>query len=545
MATLKNPILPGFYPDPSICRVGEDFYLACSSFEEYPGLPIFHSRDLMNWEQICYAMTAENGFHVERNCMNGGVMAPTLRYWNGTYYIINTNFSHDGNYIVTAKDPAGPWSQPHWLRDVPGIDASLFFDDDGQCYVIGTGENWPNGKGGLRQGIWVAKFDIQNYKMASEPVAIFGGAFADVASPESPHIYHIGDYYYLLIAEGGTEHYHSATIARARNVFGPYENNPANPLITHRHMGFYCPIGNVGHADLVDLPDGSWYAVMLASRLVDRKSKNLGRETYICPVTWERDWPLFSPETGKMEWEYPAPNLPEHPFPARNPVDDFDSPTLGVDWSFWGRPYTDFWKVANSKLTLKCIPQAMAEPLRHEGFVHTVAYNFFAPALCQRQLEPNEAWACQMTFTPAGRETAGMVVRQAMNHQYRFERAVVDGVQKLRLVLNTADFDVPSYIPSFQAREHITVLAETEWNENSVVLALHMKGNQYTFLCGRDRDHLNVFAEADGFAINPEKVGCMVGTMAGVFASGNGTESDNEASFDWFLHRQEGDRQRV
>ncbi len=545
MTALKNPLIPGFYPDPTVCRVGEDFYLACSSFEEFPGIPVFHSKDLVNWEQICYAMTAENGFHVERNCMNGGVMAPTLRYHNGTYYIINTNFSHDGNYIVTAKNPAGPWSEPHWLRDVPGIDASIFFDEDGQCYVMGTGDNWPDGKGGLRQGIWVAKFDIENYKMASEPVAVFGGAFSGAASPEAPHLYHIGEYYYLLIAEGGTEHYHSATVARARDIFGPYENNPANPVITHRHMGYRCPIGNVGHADLTELPDGSWYAVMLASRLVDGVSKNMGRETYICPVIWERGWPLFSPETGKLEWEYPAPALPEHPFPAKKPVDDFDSPELGLDWSFWGRPYAQFWRVENSKLYLRCIPQAMAETLRHEGFVHTVAYGYFAPALCQRQLEPDETVACRMTFDPRENETAGLVVRQAMNHQYRLEMACVGGKRVLRLVLNTSDFDVPCYIPSFQAREHTKVIAETEWSGTDAVLELRMRGNRYTFLCGGSREELKVFAEADGYAINPEKVGCMVGTMVGVFASGNGADSRNEAAFDWFEHRQEGDRQRV
>ena len=125
--TIKNPILPGFYPDPSICRVGDDFYMICSSFEMYPGIPVFHSKDLANWEQLGYAMTKENGFHVEANVVAGGVMAPTIRYFDGIYYIINANFGDKGNFIVTATDPAGPWSEPYWLDDVPGIDASLFF----------------------------------------------------------------------------------------------------------------------------------------------------------------------------------------------------------------------------------------------------------------------------------------------------------------------------------------------------------------------------------------------------------------------------------
>ena len=141
MKKFQNPIVPGFFPDPSVCRVGEDFYLVCSSFELCPGIPLFHSRDLQHWEQLCYVMTPENGFHVEKNCGNGGVMAPTIRYHDGTFYVINCNFSDRGNFIVTAKDPAGPWSEPHWLTDVPGIDASFFFDTDDRCYIMGTANN--------------------------------------------------------------------------------------------------------------------------------------------------------------------------------------------------------------------------------------------------------------------------------------------------------------------------------------------------------------------------------------------------------------------
>ncbi len=154
---LVNPILPGYYPDPSICRNGEDFYLVCSSFEMDPGLPVFHSRDLAHWHQIGNAMTRENGFHMERNCGVGGLMATTIRYHQGTYYIINTNLADKGNYIITASDPAGPWSEPHWMENVPGIDASLFIDEDGQAYVIGIGNVWDNGTGVKERGIWIAK----------------------------------------------------------------------------------------------------------------------------------------------------------------------------------------------------------------------------------------------------------------------------------------------------------------------------------------------------------------------------------------------------
>lgn len=540
MSKLHNPIIPGFYPDPSICRVDDDYYIVCSSFELSPAVPVFHSKDLVNWEQICYAFTPDNGFHMEKNCMNGGIMAPTIRYHEGTFYIMNMNYSDAGNYIITATDPAGPWSKPHWLTDVPGIDASLFFDDDGQCYVIGTAQCWPKEGGGIRQGVWVAKYDIENFKVVGETVPIFGGAFAGAASPEAPHLYHIGEYYYLMIAEGGTEHYHSETIARSKDVFGPYENNPANPLITHRHMGFRCPIGNVGHADLVELPDGSWYAVMLASRLIDGVSKNLGRETFICPVVWERGWPLFSPETGKLEWEYDAPAcLPEHPFAAKPATDDFSSENLNLDWSVWGTPYVKFHEIADSQLTIRCIHQKLIEPLRQMGTESADSRIYFAPFLCQRQIQPNETIATRMHFAPRGSESAGLATVQAMNHQIHFQLANVDGVKKLQLLQFTADYYLPPYIPGFSAETHRTVLAETEWTGESVVLQLKLEGNRYTASYGADEDSLTVLGVADALNVNPEKVGCMVGTMLGVFATGNGEDVDNAAKFDYFTHTQD------
>lgn len=375
-------------------------------------------------------------------------------YHDGTFYIINMNYSDRGNFIITAKDPAGPWSQPHWLPDVPGIDASIFFDHDGKCYVMGTAQCWPNETGGIRQGVWVAAYDIENFRVIGEPVPIYGGAFAGAASPEAPHIYHIGEYYYLMIAEGGTEHFHSETIARSKNIFGPYENNPANPLITHRHMGYRCPIGNVGHADLVELPDGSWYAVMLASRLIDGVSKNLGRETFICPVEWERGWPLFTPETGKLEWRYDAPAcLPEHKCVPKQAVDDFDHEKLNLDWSAWGTPYGEFYHISDSKLAIRCIRQSLVEELRQMGTESPDSRVYYAPFLAQRQIQPRETVRTRMTFAPEGNESAGLAAVQAMNHQIHFQMANVDGVRKIQILLFTADYHLPPLHSWFHCRD--------------------------------------------------------------------------------------------
>ncbi len=538
---IKNPILPGFYPDPSICRVGDDFYMVCSSFELYPGIPVFHSKDLAHWEQLCYAMTKENGFHVEANVGTGGVMAPTIRYHDGIFYIINANFCDKGNFIVTATDPSGPWSCPHWLDDVPGIDASLFFDDDGKAYVLGTGNVVERADGTMDRGIWICAFDVQKMKTIGAPKTIWDSALRVATSPEAPHIYKVGSYYYLVIAEGGTEHYHAVTVARSKDLFGWYEGNPANPVMTHRQFGFYYPIDNVGHADLIDTPDGHWYAVLLASRIIDGQHKNLGRETYICPVIWERDWPVFSPESGRIDWEYPADTklawTPYAPAPAR---DDFDAPILGLDWSMWGTPYGDFYQIADSRLSLRCFKRSMSDPFKPlRGQPKLTDPENTVSFVGRRQTGISFDVSCAMEFTPENQESAGLVIMQATNHQYRLERAVEDGRQVLRLVLVTTAFNVPPHVPGFTYTTSTEVLACVEYEKRRIVLGVKARRQRYDFYYGTDEADRCLYENADGRRINPEIVGGMVGTMIGMFASGNGTMSSNTAEFDWFSYENQ------
>lgn len=531
---IQNPIIPGFYPDPSICRVGEDFYLANSSFELSPGIPIFHSKDLAHWEQIGYAISPENGFKVTKGSMVGGVMAPTIRYHNGLFYIINANFADKGNFIITAENPAGPWSMPHYLDDVPGIDASLFFDNDDQCYIMGTGNVWDNGAGVMERGIWLAKYDIANYKMAGEPVTIFNSAMRGAASPESPHLYHIGDYYYLMIAEGGTEHYHSVVVARSKELFDFYENCPANPVLTHRHMGFRSSFINMGHADFVDTPDGNWYAVLLGSRLIEGECKNLGRETFIVPVIWEREWPLFSPETGKVELEYDAdPDLPWVEYPAENTFDDFNSEKLPLYWNTWGIPKEGIISVADSKAKLRCFHRSLTDELE-PMFGAPERNDRYVSALLRRQRAMHVTATCAMHFTPVGTESAGLAVVQAMNHQFHLERAVDQGKQVLRLVCYSAEYPCPPYFPGFTSKTYCQTISQVEWDGADIVLQMELDKETFTVRYGRDIKALNILCVANGRRINPEKVGCMAGTMIGMFASGNGEKSDNEAEFDWF-----------
>ena len=305
----KNPIMPGFYPDPSLLAVDGDYYLINSTFAYFPGLPIMHSRDLVHWEQIGNAMHRQSQLPLPNAGHSAGLFAPTMRYYNGTYYVICTNVSFGGNYIVTADNPAGPWSEPHYLKGADGIDPSLFFDEDGRCYYIGT---HPNPEGYSYNGdyyIWIQEVDIEKFELIGEVHNVWNGAMKKVPWPEGPHIYKRGEYYYIMHAEGGTGPEHAVSVCRSRNIFGPYENNYCNPILTHRHLGQKYPIKYVGHADLFETPNGEWYMVMLAVRPLEGYT-TMGRETFLAKVIWENDWPVVNPGVGILTDEVEI-DLPE------------------------------------------------------------------------------------------------------------------------------------------------------------------------------------------------------------------------------------------
>ena len=307
--TATNPILSGFYPDPSICAVGEDFYLVNSTFAYFPGLPIMHSKDLAHWEQIGNACDRESQLPLGDTGHSRGLFAPTIRYHGGTFYIICTNVSYGGNFIITATDPAGPWSEPHYIEGADGIDPSLFFDEDGTCYYIGT---HPNPAGCQYDGdwyIWIQELDIKNMKLVGEVHNVWNGAMRNIIWPEGPHLYKIGEYYYIMHAEGGTGPDHAVTVCRSKNVYGPYENNFCNPILTHRHLGRKYPIRYVGHADLVKTINDEWYMVMLAVRPLEGYT-TMGRETFLAKVEWENDWPVVNPGVGRLT-DTVEINLPE------------------------------------------------------------------------------------------------------------------------------------------------------------------------------------------------------------------------------------------
>jgi xylan 1,4-beta-xylosidase len=300
----RNPVLPGFHPDPSICRAGKDYYLAVSSFEYFPGVPVYHSRNLVNWEPEGYAFTRREQLDLTGCAPSAGIYAPTLRFYRGKFYLITTNVSAKGHILIHADHAEGPWSDPVTVEQ-NGIDPSLLFDGDRVYFCCNN-----LGAGG-RQGIFLSEIDLQTGRTLTEPKCISFGTGGRYV--EGPHLYHIGAYYYLMVSEGGTEYGHMVTVFRAGNPYGPYEACPHNPVLTHRDAGGN-PVQATGHADLVEAADGKWWMVCLGIR--PQKGcllHHLGRETFLMPVMWDQDgWPHVNHDrllTEEMDEELPL--LPE------------------------------------------------------------------------------------------------------------------------------------------------------------------------------------------------------------------------------------------
>jgi xylan 1,4-beta-xylosidase len=290
--TVQRPVIPGFHPDPSICRVVDTYYLVTSSFEYAPGVPIFQSTDLRSWEQIGNVLDRPSQLDVTSAGPSGGIFAPTLRHHGGRFWMITTNWSDDGGQLlVWADEPAGPWSEPVRIPSAVGIDPDLAWDEDGTCLMTYAGFGPEGGEGIVQSAI-----DPRTGKVLTERRWLWSGTGGKF--PEGPHLYRIGDWWYLLIAEGGTERGHSITIARGPSPSGPFESNPDNPILTHR--GTDEPVQNTGHADLVQRSDGTWAIVYhgVRPRGSSPEWHVLGRETFADEVVWQDGWPVLS---GRIE----------------------------------------------------------------------------------------------------------------------------------------------------------------------------------------------------------------------------------------------------
>ncbi|MCL2194030.1 MAG: glycoside hydrolase family 43 protein [Treponema sp.] len=514
MKTFSNPILPGFYPDPSVCRVGGDFYLVTSTFAYFPGVPIFHSKDLVHWRQIGNVLDRPEQLPLKGAEVSQGIFAPTIRYNDGIFYMITTNVSGGGNFLVTATDPAGPWSAPHYIAGADGIDPSLFFDTDGKCYYHGTCEKREEDRRYYGDNeIYLQELDLAEVKLVGERHVIWHCALKNAVWPEAPHVYKIGEYYYLLISEGGTAHEHAITVARSKSLTGYYEGHKGNPIMTHRHLGRDYPIVNVGHGDLVETANGEWWMVLLASRPYGGRYRNLGRETFLVPVSWEDGWPVVNYGIGLVRETERAPNLTPAPSNECTSYDFGKIQNFPMNMMFLRNPVTEDYALKNAGpeggLHLRLNKNAITE-------LDTVSY------YCIRQQHMSFKVHTSMQFQPnAENECAGLVIFQSHKYHYQFVVTLKNGDKILRVI--KCD------------NGEQTVLAEQSCDAPANDMRITAKGQDLSFYYGNYGKA--VYENADARILSTDVAGGFVGTTIGIYASSNGVEAgDRFARFGEFSY---------
>ena len=502
----QNPVIPGCYPDPSICRVGSDYYLVNSSFGYFPGVPIFHSKNLVNWEQIGYVLNRKEQLDLSKAQTILGIFAPTIRYNKGVFYMITTNITNRGNFYVTTKDPAGAWSNPIWI-ETPGIDPSLFFDDDGKVYVTST-QNW----GLVKNGIVMSEIDISTGKLLTKPISIWQGTGGRY--PEGPHIYKKDGFYYLMIAEGGTEYGHKITIARSKNIWGTYDSNPANPILTHANANAESnPIQGVGHGDLVQTTEGSWFMVMLGARPIE-SHQFLGRETFLAPVVWkENEFPIVN-GTGTIALEMTVDKLPE-PLKPKNYTqnDAFNGEKLGFEWNYINDPTTQNYSLSERK-----------GYLRLWGSEIPLSQNMGVTFVGRRQQHFNFRATTTLEFKPStDNEEAGIAIYRDAQHHYKLFIHKVGKKRELVLSYN---------IGKIKAIEKRVTL-----KEGSITLTISGTQEFYQFGFSQGNDPATIFEKVNTRYLSFETAGGMTGVYMGLYASGNDRPSKAPADFDSFMYK--------
>ncbi len=508
-----NPILPGYRPDPSICFANGWFYAVNSSFAYFPGVPVSRSRDLVHWENLGHVLTRPSQLPLEQAGTSRGIFAPAISHHKGTFYMVTTNVSGGGNFYVTAKDPAGPWSDPVWLPGVDGIDPSFFFDDaTGKAWLVNNGpppENKPLYDG--HRAIWIQEFDEATGQLVGPRSIIVNGGTDIAKKPvwiEGPHIFRRGDWLYLIAAEGGTAEAHSEVVFRSKSPTGPWVPWEKNPILTQRDLPKErpFPVSCAGHADLVDAGSAGWWAVFLACRPYADNLFATGRETFLLPVTWTEDgWPVILKKGEAIPYAANAPALPQKEA-AKNPIlsgdfswtDDFAGETLRPDWATLRTPKGAWWEIGGTKcggraLLLSAGPATLASKGRPSCALYRIQH---ANSLTEIEFIPPESLATD----------AGLAFHQSENFNYFF------GVRKsgggYEIFLEKTEKGVTT-IP---ARAAILLLEGTavrlKAQLNDAVLSFHYCENS----------EWKKLADADGAILTTERAGGFVGTTVGPFA---------------------------
>lgn len=512
-SSFYNPILPGWYSDPSICTNGEgDYFLVTSTFTYFPGVPLFHSTDLVNWKQVGHILSRESQLdNIATQHVSGGIFAPDIAYnpANKTYYMITTNVGA-GNFFVKTTDPFGEWSDPVYLPEVQGIDPAFFFDADGKAYIVNNDDapdNKPEYPG--HRTVRVVEFDTATDSCVGERKIVVNKGCRPEEKPiwcEGPHIYTLDGLYYLMTAEGGTGDWHSEVIYRGKTPFGPYEPYEGNPILTQRHLdrNRANPITCAGHADLVKTTEGDWWAVFLACRPNEEGYENLGRETFMMPVRWTSDgWPVIT------EGDQEIPVVVERPGVKRGDNvtfgnfewnDDFSSPQLGMEWLTLRGAASDHYSLSEfpGHLLMKCAPVSSTQK--------TVI-----PYVGRRVQHHKYECSTRMVYRPeTPDECAGMLIMKDEFHQYLLGRCCDSDSNYL--VIRKIGKDVGEDL----AR------ASIDRSLDAVDLKLVSEGPTYSFLYSTDKGATwsTLLAGVDARFTSTAEAGGFTGTTVGLYATG-------------------------
>ncbi|WP_372776171.1 glycoside hydrolase family 43 protein [Mangrovibacterium sp.] len=513
-----NPILQGCYPDPAICRKGDDYYLVCSSFALFPGVPIFHSKDLVNWTDLGGVLNNESEFDLHDCGISAGVYAPGITYnpHNDTFYMIVTAFSGGlGNIIVKTKDPKQGWGSPIKL-DFGGIDPSIFFDDDGKGYIVHNdapdrGKERYNGHRVIK--VW--EYDVENDNVipGTDKIIVDGGV--DLSKKpiwiEAPHLYKKDGKYYLMCAEGGTGGWHSEVIFIGDSPKGPFTPAPSNPILTQRYFekDRKNKVDWAGHADLVEGPDGKYYGVFLAIRPNNKNRVNIGRETFILPVDWSGTFPLF--ENGLLPIE-PKLKMPEGVqnktgqdgfFPNGNFTfaDDFTSEKLDYRWVGLRGPREEFIETTKNGLRITPFETNVKE-------LKPTSTLFF------RQQHSNFSYAATMDYKPESEnDLAGIVCLQNENSNYVFGITKKGDDYYLLLEKNQK-------LRRSQPAES-TVVASTKIDlKNPIRLKVEAEGDDYKFSYSTNETEFeNLGGTVSGDILSTDVAGGFTGCLLGLYAT--------------------------
>lgn len=534
----SNPILVGFYPDPSICRVGSDYYLVNSTFSYFPGTPVFHSKDLVNWKLIGHVMDRPEQLDLDGLGVSRGIFAPAIRYNNGVFYVTCTLVDRGGNFAVTSKTPEGPWSNPVWIPQINGIDPSLFFDDDAKAYILYNSiapDNKPLYDG--HRTIRMYEFDIDSLKVMGEERMLINGGTDITNEPiwiEGPHIFKKDGYYYLIAAEGGTGDQHSEVVFRSTKVAGPYVSYENNPILTQRNLSPKrdFAITSTGHADFVQTETGEWWAVFLGCRPYrpfEEGYYNTGRETFLAPVTWKNGWPVINPDNEEVQYYYPFPIEPSQESAdiprSGNFVfrDDFEAENLNPNWIFLRTP-RDKWH------DLKQRKGFLSMHLRPE----TCGENVNASFLGRRQQHARGATSIAIDFlAETEHEKAGLLVFQNEKHFYFLCKSLEDNGSVIQLYKSGGDRSSDNRMELITSHKLIE-----DHGKKELYLGVEANGNVYSFLYAYGPDKWNLLKNnVDARFLSTKVAGGFVGCTYALYATSLGKPSENVCYFDWFEYR--------